>query len=79
MILSGNDKLFCPWSITEAEERLVPAGFIRVHRSYLLNPARVSRFERLKDTGLCMVDGDAGQKIPVSRNRLPAVRAALGV
>lgn len=79
VILSGNDKLFCPWSITEAEERLVPAGFIRVHRSYLLNPARVSRFERLKDTGLCMVDGDTGPKIPVSRNRLPAVRAALGV
>lgn len=79
LIVRGSDALFCPWSITEAEERLSPLGFLRVHRSYLLNPSRVSRFERLKDTGLCFVDGDSGVSIPVSRNRLPDVRAALGV
>lgn len=79
LILRGNDSLFCPWSITEAEDRLAPLGFIRVHRSYLLNPARVARFERLKDTGLCLVDGEGGARIPVSRNRLSDVRAALGV
>lgn len=79
LILRGNETLFCPWSITEAEERLSPAGFLRVHRSYLLNPARVARFERLKDTGLCLLDGDGSLKIPVSRNRLPDLRAALGV
>jgi NO-binding membrane sensor protein with MHYT domain len=79
VILRGSETLFCPWSITEAEERLSPAGFLRVHRSYLLNPARVARFERLKDTGLCLIDGDGNLKIPVSRNRLPDLRAALGV
>lgn len=79
VILRGSESLFCPWSITEAEERLTPAGFLRVHRSYLLNPARVARFERLKDTGLCLLDGDGNLKIPVSRNRLPDLRAALGV
>lgn len=79
VILRGTDALFCPWSITEAEDHLTPAGFLRVHRSYLLNPARVTRFERLKDTGLCMVDGDGGPRIPVSRARLSQVRAALGV
>lgn len=79
LILRGGETLFCPWSITEAEERLAPAGFLRVHRSYLLNPARVARFERMKDTGLCLIDGDGNLKIPVSRNRLPDLRAALGV
>jgi NO-binding membrane sensor protein with MHYT domain len=79
ILLRGSESLFCPWSITEAEERLAPAGFLRVHRSYLLNPARVARFERLKDTGLCLLDGDGNLKIPVSRNRLPDLRAALGV
>lgn len=79
VILRGTESLFCPWSITEAEDRLVPLGFLRVHRSYLLNPARVARFERLKDTGLCLVDGEGGARIPVSRNRLSDVRAALGV
>lgn len=79
LILRGTDALFCPWSITEAEDRLAPLGFIRVHRSFLLNPARVARFERLKDTGLCMIDGEGDLRIPVSRNRLPELRAALGV
>lgn len=79
LILRGAESLFCPWSITEAEERLAPVGFLRVHRSYLLNPARVAKFERLKDTGLCMLDGEGDVRIPVSRNRLPELRAALGV
>jgi NO-binding membrane sensor protein with MHYT domain len=80
VILRGGDELFSPWSITEAEARLAPAGFLRVHRSYLMNPARVARFERQKDTALCqMVDGEAAPGIPVSRGRLAEVRAALGL
>ena len=79
LIIRGTESLFCPWSITEAEERLHPVGFLRVHRSYLLNPARVSKFERQKDTALCIVDGDSGPRIPVSRSRLSEVRAALDV
>jgi DNA-binding LytR/AlgR family response regulator len=45
-----------------------------------MNPARVARFERQKDTALCqMVDGEAAPGIPVSRGRLAEVRAALGL
>ncbi len=75
----GTETLFCPWSISEAEERLAPAGFLRVHRSYLLNPARVVKFERLKDSGQCSVDGAEGLLIPVSRTRLADLREVLGV
>jgi hypothetical protein len=76
----GDEKLFCPWSITEAQTRLEPLGFIRTHRSYLINPAHVSGFERLKDTGVCFFDGAASLgKVPVSRSRLGQVRDALGL
>lgn len=75
----GADALFCPWSISEAEERLAPVGFMRVHRSYLLNPAHVVKFERLKDSGQCSVEGAEGLRIPVSRARLAELREALGL
>lgn len=75
----GTDSLFCPWSISEAEERLAPNGFLRVHRSYLINPAMVAKFERNKDTGECQMQGDANLRIPVSRTRLAILREALGL
>ena len=76
----GAEKLFCPWSITEAETRLKPDGFLRAHRSYLVNPKHVSSFERHKDNGTCYFDGvDALTKVPVSRSRLNDIREALGL
>lgn len=73
------EKLFCPWSISEAEKRLAPS-FLRVHRSYLINPRLVTGFEKLKDTGLCFFDSVEPQiKVPVSRSHLMAVREALGL
>lgn len=70
---------FCSWSITEAERRLAQTDFIKTHRSYLINPAHVSGFERLKDNGVCHFDIPGLAKVPVSRSRLKDVRAALGV
>ena len=35
---AGAEKVFCPWSISEAEKRLEGTAFVRVHRSYLVNP-----------------------------------------
>lgn len=76
----GSEKLFCPWTITEAETRLGAAGFVRTHRSYLINPKHVSSFERLKDTGAVYFDGvDLLNKVPVSRSRLTSVREVLGL
>lgn len=80
LLYIGPDKRFCPWSITEAEERLSGSGFLRVHRSYLVNPRHVSGFERKKDNGICYFESVASlTKVPVSRSRLPAVREALGL
>ncbi|MGY9047846.1 hypothetical protein P775_12070 [Puniceibacterium antarcticum] len=71
-------KLFCAWSITEAEIHLRGGPFIRAHRSYLINPAHVTRFERLKDNGIVYFDSfEPLKKAPVSRSKLQLVRAAL--
>ncbi|WP_120633099.1 MHYT domain-containing protein [Ruegeria sp. EL01] len=80
ILYMGAEKLFCPWSITEAGTRLQPDGFLRTHRSYLVNPKHVSSFERHKDNGTCYFDGtDALTKVPVSRSRLTDIRDALGL
>ncbi|WP_239025587.1 MHYT domain-containing protein [Roseicyclus persicicus] len=73
-------KFFCPWSISEAEDRLGPARFVRAHRSYLVNPDYVVEFQRSKDTGSCVLRAvDSLQRVPVSRSRLAEVRTALGL
>ena len=80
VLYMDTEKLFCPWSITEAETRLTPDGFLRAHRSYLVNPRHVSGFERHKDNGTCYFDDvDALSKVPVSRSRLSDIREALGL
>jgi NO-binding membrane sensor protein with MHYT domain len=80
VLLVGRERLFCPWSITEAESRLDEDGFIRTHRSYLVNPAHVSSFTRHKDNGTLFFS-EAGERleIPVSRSRIGIVREALGL
>lgn len=71
--------VFCPWSITQAEERL-PPGFMRVHRSWIVNLAKVAAYERAKDHGYCVFAGLPGlERVPVARTRISALREALGL
>jgi DNA-binding LytR/AlgR family response regulator len=80
VIYAGGRRLFCPWSITEADTRLAEAGFIRVHRSFVVNPVHVSSFSRHKDTGTLLFEGGEDRlKVPVSRSRISSVREALGL
>ncbi|ABD55015.1 putative integral membrane sensor protein [Jannaschia sp. CCS1] len=76
-IYTEDDRLFCVWPITVASKRLLPAGFLQTHRSYLVNPDRVTRFERTKDKGRCLFDGDDLPPAPVSRSKLKAIQDAL--
>ena len=72
--------VFCPWSVSTADNRLTPgAGFMRVHRSWIVNLALVSAYERSKDHGYCVMVGAQGlERVPVSRNRMAALQEALG-
>lgn len=57
------------------EERWDQAGFLRVHRRYLVNSAYVEALRTA--AGRVSVDLGSGQSVPVSRRFTPEVRAAL--
>lgn len=76
-VYTERDRLFCVWPITQAIKRLVPAGFLQTHRSYLVNPSKVSRFERAKDKGRCLFATDDLPPAPVSRSKLKEIQDAL--
>ena len=76
-VYTEKERLFCAWPVTEAKKRLLPIGFLQTHRSYLVNPAHVSRFERRKDKGRCIFGGADLPWVPVSRSNLKVVQNAL--
>ncbi|WP_299609649.1 MHYT domain-containing protein [uncultured Tateyamaria sp.] len=76
-IYTEDERLFCVWPFTMAIKRLLPHEFLQTHRSYLINPSRVVRFERNKDKGRCLFDGPDLPPAPVSRSKLKAIQDAL--
>ncbi|SDE25769.1 LytR/AlgR family response regulator transcription factor [Kordiimonas lacus] len=63
-------------SLTDLEGEL-PATFLRVHRSYIVNTAYIDRLER-EPSGTGMLHLTTGDHVPVSRRIMPTVRKALG-
>ncbi len=61
--------------LASLEERWEPAGFVRVHRRFLVNSSFVEALRSV--AGRVSVDLGAGQSVPVSRRFTPEVRAAL--
>lgn len=76
-VYTDNERFFCVWPITEASKRLCDTGFLKVHRSYLVNPTKVARFDRTKDKGRCTFTSKSVPHAPVSRSNLKAVQQAL--
>ena len=69
ILYDQQEKLFCPWPISQVIKRMSNNEFIQVHRSYLINPAHVSSFERKKDNGVCYFEACGSlDKVPVSRS-----------
>ncbi len=78
-VYTDEDRLFCALPITEATKRLTKAGHVQVHRSYVVNPEKVSSFERKKDNGVCFFKAKHCPQVPVSRSKLKAVQQVLGI
>ncbi|MEP1206187.1 MAG: MHYT domain-containing protein [Rhizobiaceae bacterium] len=80
ILYAEQEKLFCPWPISQISKRMIGDEFLVAHRSYLINPAHVSSFERKKDNGVCYFEAfQSLDKVPVSRSRLAEIRDALGL
>lgn len=58
-------------------ERMLPTGFLRVHRCHIVNTAHLVRVRTLT-TGQRVVESSDGAHVPLSRRRARAVMAALG-
>jgi sigma-54 dependent transcriptional regulator, acetoin dehydrogenase operon transcriptional activator AcoR len=62
------------------EQDLVDRGFLRVHRRFLVNLARVREIEPgFKGTLFLATDTRVHETVPVSRRHAPSVRQALGL
>jgi len=62
--------------LAELEGQLDPDVFVRIHRSYIVNIARVSRIEQGKDTHTAILAD--GARLPVSRSGYQKVRNLVG-
>lgn len=79
LLYTQGKKLFCPWSITKSAINLPAPMFFQTHRSYLVNTRKIIAFERRKDTGVCVIKDEAIESVPVSRSKVGALRALLGL
>jgi hypothetical protein len=62
------------------DDELAGAGFLRVHRRYVVNLDRVREVDRGCKGELSLVlDNRDGDRVPVSRRNAPGVRRALGI
>ena len=58
-------------------EKDLPARFLRVHRSHIVNATQISSLKRLRSgTGELLLK--TGDSVPVSRRAMPGVRKSLG-
>ena len=67
-------------SLGEAAARLEPHGFLRVHRSYLVNPEHVVEVTPFFGGSYVLrLDDKARSEVPVSRGYFPVVKKAFGL
>lgn len=74
---SADGQRFCQLSFAELMRRLDPAGFLRVHRSYIVNLRHAEAIERGDGAWAIIMAGRA--RVPVSRARVDLVRRRLAL
>jgi sigma-54 dependent transcriptional regulator, acetoin dehydrogenase operon transcriptional activator AcoR len=66
--------------LDKLDSELADAGFLRVHRRYVVNLSRIREIERgFKGELFLVMDDGATTMVPVSRRNTPAVRRALDI
>jgi diguanylate cyclase len=76
-VFDGSTSYFCSLSIGEIEQRLDPALFARVHRSHIVNIARVDGARFNGDAGVIELAAEEPYSVPVSRGRIGQIKARL--
>lgn len=78
-VYDGKESYFCSISLSELENRLDPAAFLRVHRSHIVNLQHAKALERRKEQSLIRLDAASAPRVPVSRRNVSKLRTALGL
>lgn len=76
-VFDGTNKFFCDLSITDVEGRLDQSRFIRVHRSHIVAVDHITSLRRSGDGGVAELDSSTPYSLPVSRRKLPELKALL--
>lgn len=71
---SGQDSFLERGSLTDAADRFAPFGFVRIHRSAVVNPNRIASMEKATWGGLT-VRLQSGDRVPVGRKFRAEARA----
>ena len=66
-----NQTILVSHNLRSYEELLEPAGFIRTHNAYLVNPNCIKVFDRKTDGGILILD--EGHNVPVSQRKKEVV------
>ena len=77
-VYSGKREYLLRETLASLEARLADHGFLRTHRSYVVNRSHVVGVEASDNGGQDLVL-KSGRKVPLSRSRRDPVRAALGL
>lgn len=76
---SYDDKHLCRMTLREVQDT-APDGFMRVHRSYILNASHVRGGRWTSSTTYCLVLSDkTSTEIPLSRKRITSIQRELGL
>ena len=76
---TAGDRIPTHFCLTELEQRLVPHGFSRAHRSYLVNLQRVQAvIPYTRDSFTLVLDDPATTEIPLSKASARELRELLG-
>lgn len=80
-LLHTADECFpCPLTLSDLEERLMPFGFFRSHRSYIVNLQRVREVIPWTRNSYSLVLDDAVKtSIPLSKNSMKELEGIIGV
>jgi NO-binding membrane sensor protein with MHYT domain len=77
-VFDGTEKFFCALSISDVEGRLDHARFLRVHRSHIVAVEHIGSLKRAGDGGVAQLASATPYSLPVSRRKLPELKAILG-
>jgi hypothetical protein len=78
-IVTGEDRYLCNLSMSVLEARLDPQHFLRVHRSHIINLDYAAELIRTDDGMLVAMPDGMGGPVPVSKNKLQALKDYFGL